>query len=316
MFNATADAQGFAGVLDTSRTRATMTPEDQDLDDVQNKAMYTVFQSTLQTPETQAIVLDLETAQEKSRKAWDGINKHFQGSIYHLNTKSNMLTDISNFRWPVAKWTDTYTSFVLELEKLIINYDQVADTNERFDDRRKKEALKQAILGCPDLMSLEMFENDHIKNHGRPMDYKEYRNMVVNMCGSLDIARDASNPFSYPEIPEDDDVLHDTNPVSTVTYSINRIERGSTKLSDKRYELLKPMFLNASKETVEHTFNATTSTYGSEFVAARTATDQIIDLRLTLRYLGIPIYRSVMFGDSDSKFLEVIKFCGGSVGSS
>ena len=37
-----------------------------------------------------------------------------------------------------------------------------------------------------------MFENDHIKNHGRPMDYKEHRNMVVNMCGSLDVARDAS----------------------------------------------------------------------------------------------------------------------------
>ena len=43
-----------------------------------------------------------------------------------------------------------------------------------------------------------------------------------------------------------------------------------------------------------------TSTYGSEFVAARTATEQIIDLRLTLRYLGVPVYRSVMFGDNES----------------
>ena len=32
-----------------------------------------------------------------------------------------------------------------------------------------------------------------------------------------------------------------------------------------------------------------TATYGSEFVTARIAVDQIIDLRLTLRYLGIPI---------------------------
>ena len=32
-----------------------------------------------------------------------------------------------------------------------------------------------------------------------------------------------------------------------------------------------------------------TATYGSEFVAARTAIDQIIDLRYTLRYLGVPI---------------------------
>ena len=32
-----------------------------------------------------------------------------------------------------------------------------------------------------------------------------------------------------------------------------------------------------------------TATYGSEFVAARTATEQIIDLRITLRYLGANI---------------------------
>ena len=46
VFNAAADAQGSAGALDASRTRLTMTPEDQDLDDVQNKAMCTVFQTT------------------------------------------------------------------------------------------------------------------------------------------------------------------------------------------------------------------------------------------------------------------------------
>ena len=43
-----------------------------------------------------------------------------------------------------------------------------------------------------------------------------------------------------------------------------------------------------------------TSAHGSEFVAARTATDQIIDLRLALRHLGIPVCRSVMFGDNKS----------------
>ena len=32
-----------------------------------------------------------------------------------------------------------------------------------------------------------------------------------------------------------------------------------------------------------------TATYGSEFVAARIATEQIMDIRLTLRYMGIPI---------------------------
>ena len=44
-----------------------------------------------------------------------------------------------------------------------------------------------------------------------------------------------------------------------------------------------------------------TATYGSEFVAARTAVDQIIDIRTTLRYLGVPIRdMSYMFGDNRS----------------
>jgi hypothetical protein len=44
-----------------------------------------------------------------------------------------------------------------------------------------------------------------------------------------------------------------------------------------------------------------TATYGSEFVAARTCVEQTIDLRITLRYLGVPIRdKSYMFGDKKS----------------
>jgi hypothetical protein len=44
-----------------------------------------------------------------------------------------------------------------------------------------------------------------------------------------------------------------------------------------------------------------TATFGSEFVAARIAVDQIVDLRNTLHYLGIPVYeRSFLFGDNQA----------------
>ena len=44
-----------------------------------------------------------------------------------------------------------------------------------------------------------------------------------------------------------------------------------------------------------------TATYGSEFVAAKTATEQIMDIRHTLRYLGAPIGAiSFLFGDNRS----------------
>jgi hypothetical protein len=42
-----------------------------------------------------------------------------------------------------------------------------------------------------------------------------------------------------------------------------------------------------------------TATFGSEFIAARTTINQIVDLRTTLRYLGIPIReKSYVFGDN------------------
>ena len=48
-----------------------------------------------------------------------------------------------------------------------------------------------------------------------------------------------------------------------------------------------------------------TATYGSGFVAARTATEQIIDLRNTLRYLGVPIMtKAHMFGDNKSVIMS------------
>ena len=44
-----------------------------------------------------------------------------------------------------------------------------------------------------------------------------------------------------------------------------------------------------------------TATYGSEFLAAKTATEQIMDVRQTLRYLGAPIgAKSFLFGDNRS----------------
>ena len=42
-------------------------------------------------------------------------------------------------------------------------------------------------------------------------------------------------------------------------------------------------------------------TYGAEFVGAKTAPEQIMDLRYTLRYLGVPIKsKSYIFGDNRS----------------
>ena len=54
-------------------------------------------------------------------------------------------------------------------------------------------------------------------------------------------------------------------------------------------------FYSKLQSTVE------TATFGSEYVAARTCTEQVIDLRNTLRYLGVPIETAtMMFGDNET----------------
>ncbi len=52
-----------------------------------------------------------------------------------------------------------------------------------------------------------------------------------------------------------------------------------------------------------------TATYGSEFMASRTCVEQLIDLRTTLRYLGVPIRdQSYMFGDNEAVVNSSTKF--------
>ena len=54
-------------------------------------------------------------------------------------------------------------------------------------------------------------------------------------------------------------------------------------------------FYTRKQATVE------TSTYGSEFVAAKTAVQQIQDLRIMLRYLGVPVQpHAYLFGDNEA----------------
>ena len=78
--------------------------------------------------------------------------------------------------------------------------------------------------------------------------------------------------------------------------------------------LLHDLITGRSVTAVLHLFNLTpgdgyskrqatveNATYGSEFVTAKTATEQITDIRQTLRYLGVPIKsKAYMFGDNKS----------------
>ena len=97
---------------------------------------------------------------------------------------------------------------------------------------------------------------------------------------------DAPEPLGQPVISstyEDANLYHDLTTGRAVTGILHLLNGTPIDWFSKR------------QDTVE------TATYGSEFVAARIATEQIIDLRTTLRYLGVPVKgRAYMFGDNQS----------------
>ena len=82
---------------------------------------------------------------------------------------------------------------------------------------------------------------------------------------------------------EDANLLHDLTTGRSVTGIIHLINQTPIEWFSKRQDVVE------------------TATYGSEIVAARTATEQIMDLRYTLRMFGVPIDgKAYMFGDNQS----------------
>ena len=86
---------------------------------LRNKASHPVFQTTLKTPETAAVALEVAKHVEKSRRTWALAHEHFRASVCHQNTKSAMKTDVNNHRWSDMQWTGAFAQFVLDLERKI-----------------------------------------------------------------------------------------------------------------------------------------------------------------------------------------------------
>jgi hypothetical protein len=92
-----------------------------------------------------------------------------------------------------------------------------------------------------------------------------------------------------PDLCDLSDNVHDANLMHDI--AMGRSVTGILHLGNKT-----PIeWFSKKQATVE------TATYGSEFVAARVCVEQIIDLRNTLRFLGVPVReKSYMFGDNKS----------------
>jgi Reverse transcriptase (RNA-dependent DNA polymerase) len=103
---------------------------------------------------------------------------------------------------------------------------------------------------------------------------------------SEDIPKDAPKPRGKPvqtTTYEDANLMHDLVTGRSMSGILHMINQTPVQWFAKKQNLVE------------------TATYGSEFMVARQATEQIIDLRYTLRMLGVPLEGpSWMFGDNKS----------------
>ena len=120
--------------------------------------------------------------------------------------------------------------------------------------------------------------------HLPKQEYKWTRTVYGNDIE--EIPKDIPKPLGKRVITTtflDASLLHDIVTGKSVTAVLHFVNTTPTDWFSKR------------QATVE------TAAYGSEYVAAKTATEQIMVFRNTLRYLGIPIMtKAYMFGDNKS----------------
>jgi hypothetical protein len=138
--------------------------------------------------------------------------------------------------------------------------------------RKRKDGAIRIRTGIPDLSHLPDVQYDWM--------YSVYGNVEEQ------VPHDIPEPLGKTVVSltyEDANLYHDMITGRAVTGILHLLNGTPVDWFSKR------------QDTVE------TATYGSEFVAARIATEQIIDLRTTLRYLGVPVQgRAYMFGDNQS----------------
>jgi hypothetical protein len=139
---------------------------------------------------------------------------------------------------------------------------------------------------------LRKFKNGVIRVRTQEPDYstlpEEQYDWSYSVYGNVNelVPQDAPEPLGKAVVIttyEDANLYHDLITGRAVTGVFHLLNQTPIEWFSKR------------QDTVE------TATYGSEFVAARIATEQVIDLRTTLRYLGVPIKGpAFMFGDNQS----------------
>ena len=294
---------------------------EQQLFQEQQDFLYSVLISSLKTDFSEALVKDHEG---DAQLILELLHEHHTGNSQYSRSEINRITKyLTNIKLDDT-WRGTNESFLMHYNDQLHLLDSLVDSDEKLPDNTRVTFLESAVESVPDLRRVKITDNvlQAQLDSTRPISYRSYFDLLKDAAFHLDQAAKRGNKvrrtnvhFSGPHDEDDwtrtvysgacEQIPHDIpQPLGKHVQTTHYVDANlHHDLATGKAVTAALHFLNQTpidaytkrQSTVE------TATYGSEFVAARTAVDQIIDIRTTLRYLGVPIRdKSYMFGDNKS----------------
>ncbi|KAL7572284.1 hypothetical protein ACA910_017883 [Epithemia clementina (nom. ined.)] len=210
-FEAVADAQGLGDLLDP-----TFQPDHSDeyavaLFHEQQKFLYSVLLTTLQTDEGKSIVR--AHAKDKDAQAiLRELRYHYTKSTIARNEITRLTTYITNLRLD-SSWRGTTESFIMHFKEQLRLLDDLQPLNERLPDTMRRTLLMNAVENIGDLRRVQnLFEYMQHKDSSHTITFEEYYSLLKNAAFSYDKSQRSTKhrarQVQFHQV-NDDDIDHD-----------------------------------------------------------------------------------------------------------
>jgi hypothetical protein len=187
---------------------------------------------------------------------------------------------------------------------------------DHFSDGQKRVVLENAVSFIAELCQVNNNADLEKTKTGKVLTYEEYLSLLLSTATAYDNQFSSKklmcNVFNHnithsdDESTKDDDAYDIDAPVSLILANISDCQTKSSSNHVKNdVWMQRDKWFSLADWYCQKQATVKTATYRSKFVAARIAADQIIDLQLTLMYLGVPIQaKSLLFGDNNSVIIS------------
>ena len=183
---AEARAQDMSEVFDTTFTTASLSKDQQDLFRLKQDFMFSVFTRILQTNDGKTAVRAHKDKQD-AQKIWQDVVYAYENSTRAKIRANDLLRYITHARIGDGSWTGTTLSFLLHMNEVYRQYNELADTASSMNDAVFMSLLQSAVEPLDDLRQVKstyeiLVASGTVTNLG----YEEYFALLKSAAQSYD----------------------------------------------------------------------------------------------------------------------------------